>query len=123
MLNQVPNLDAIVVPIGGGGLIAGVALAVKALNPRCEIIGIEPKRCASWTAALAAGKPVPVSATRATLADGLAVTTVGGNSFSLAKDLIDEVTGCVVLAASVRSPFYGASLSLCHPSLPPSLSL
>ena len=96
-------------------------MAVKALNPRCEIIGIEPKRCASWTAALAAGKPVPVSAARATLADGLAVTTVGGNSFCLAKDLIDEVTGCVLSLLRLFSPFYGASLSLYHAS--PSLSL
>ena len=91
MMHQVPNLDAVIVPVGGGGLIAGVALAVKALNPRCEVIGIEPRRCASWTAALEAGHPVPVDSSKATLADGLAVTTVGENAFRLGRDLVDEV--------------------------------
>jgi threonine dehydratase len=90
MLQAVPDLDAVVVPIGGGGLIAGVATAVKQINPNCLVIGVEPSRCASWTAALEAGAPVSVEA-NATLADGLAVTTVGSNAFACAKDLIDKV--------------------------------
>jgi threonine dehydratase len=90
MLNQVSDLDAVIVPIGGGGLIAGVALAVKSIHPNCQVIGVEPERCASWSAAVKAGKPVPVNSL-ATLADGLAVTTVGSNAFQIAKDLIDDV--------------------------------
>ena len=90
MLQKVPDLDAVIVPVGGGGLIAGVAMAVKNLNPNCKVIGVEPKRCASWTAALKAGKPVSVPAA-GTLADGLAVTTVGTNAFQVAHSLIDEV--------------------------------
>ena len=66
------DLDAIIVPVGGAGLIAGVALAVKTLNPAIRVIGVEPKRCASFTAALEAGRPVPVDVAP-TLADGLAV--------------------------------------------------
>ena len=90
MLNQVADLDAVVVPIGGGGLIAGVALAVKNINPKCQVIGVEPHRCASWTAAMEAGAPTSVKG-QATLADGLAVTMVGSNAFAVAKDLIDDV--------------------------------
>lgn len=84
---QVPNLDFIIVPIGGGGLLAGVALAMRTLKPDAKIIGVEPQRAASFTAALAAGKPVPVKV-RPTLADGLAVAKVGKNAFEIARDLV-----------------------------------
>jgi threonine dehydratase len=90
LLEQVPDLDAIVVPIGGGGLIAGIALAVKHLAPKVRIVGVEPERCASYMAALAAGKPVKVAST-ATLADGLAVPEVGARSFAIARTRVDEV--------------------------------
>ena len=52
MLEQVPDADVIVVPVGGAGLIAGVALAAKTLNPKVRLIGVEPRRCASYSAAL-----------------------------------------------------------------------
>lgn len=92
LLSQVPDLEAVVVPIGGGGLIAGMALAMKALNPSVRIVGVESNRCASWQAALQAGEPVPFDMKgRSTLADGLAVSTVGANAFRLAKDLVDDV--------------------------------
>ncbi|MDP3071710.1 MAG: threonine ammonia-lyase [Opitutaceae bacterium] len=90
MMKQVPDLDAILCPIGGGGLIAGVAVAVKALKPKLKVIGIESTHTANFAAALRAGKPVTVKR-RATLADGLAPLTVGANSFALARDRIDEV--------------------------------
>jgi threonine dehydratase len=86
---QVPDLDAVVVPIGGGGLIAGVALAMKALKPGVEIIGVEPERAASFTAALAAGKPVAVEM-KPTLADGLSVPRVGENAFAIARILVNR---------------------------------
>lgn len=89
MLEQLPDADAVVVPIGGGGLIAGIALAVKTLNPNVRVIGVEPQRCASYTAALAAGMPVLADVVP-TLADGLAVPKVGSNAFSVARHWVDE---------------------------------
>jgi threonine dehydratase len=90
ILRQVRDVEAIVVPVGGAGLLAGVAVAVKALRPRVLVIGVESRATASFTAALAAGKPVPTVA-RPTLADGLAVAQVGGNAFALARDRVDRV--------------------------------
>jgi threonine dehydratase len=86
---QVPDLDAIIVPIGGAGLIAGVALALKTLKPKVKVIGVEPERAASYTAACAAGKPVNVEL-KPTLADGLAVPQVGKNAFRVARALVDK---------------------------------
>jgi len=90
MVEQVPDCDVVVVPVGGAGLIAGVALAIKTLNPAVRVIGVEPRRCASYTAALAAGKPV-VSPVQPTLADGLAVPQVGSHAFSVAREWVDEI--------------------------------
>lgn len=90
ILEQVPDAQAIVLPIGGAGLIAGVALAVKSLRPDVRIIGVEAENAASYTAALAAGVPVPV-ALRPTLADGLAVGQVGELAFDIARTRVDEV--------------------------------
>jgi threonine dehydratase len=90
ILEQVPGVEAIVAPIGGAGLIAGMSLAVKERSPGVRIVGVEPSRCASYSAALAAGRPVRVTAT-STLADGLAVPEVGARSFEIARTRVDEV--------------------------------
>jgi len=90
IFEQVPDVDAIVCPVGGGGLIAGIAIAAKALQPRVKIIGVESMATASFTAALKAKHPVSIPR-RATLADGLAVLKVGANAFELARSRIDEV--------------------------------
>lgn len=90
VLEQVKNIDAIVVPIGGAGLIAGVSLALKTRNPNIEIIGVEPENCPSYKCALDAGKPAPAP-TQPTLADGLAVPTVGPRSFAIARERVDRV--------------------------------
>jgi threonine dehydratase len=90
ILDQVPEVEAIVTPVGGGGLIAGVALAVKEARPRVQVIGVEPDRCPSLTRALAAGHPVDAF-DGPTLADGLAVPRVGDRAFALAKDRVDRV--------------------------------
>uniref|UniRef100_T1JBN4 Serine racemase n=1 Tax=Strigamia maritima TaxID=126957 RepID=T1JBN4_STRMM len=79
-----------VIPIGGGGLIAGAALAVKNLCPDIQIIGVEPESCASFKAAYEAGKPVYTKAS-STIADGLAVPTVGVNAFATVGNLIDKI--------------------------------
>ena len=90
LLEQSPELDAIVCPIGGGGLMAGVALAVKALQPRIKVIGVESAATGNFAAALRAGKPTRV-ARRPTLADGLATLVVGANAFAIARSRVDEL--------------------------------
>jgi len=93
MVDQAPDADAfdyVMVPCGGAGLLAGVALASKTLRPHTKVIGVEPRNCASFTAALEAGEPV-AAATSSTLADGLAVPTVGSNAFEVARAHTDEI--------------------------------
>jgi threonine dehydratase len=90
ILEDIPDADAIVVPCGGAGLLAGVVTAAKALRPGIKIIAVEPAAAASFSASLAAGKPVQV-AIRPTLADGLAVGKVGETSFPIAAPLVDRV--------------------------------
>jgi threonine dehydratase len=90
ILDQVPGVEAMVLPVGGGGLAAGVAVAVKALRPEVQIFGVEPEQMPTFSAALAAGRPVDIPL-RPTLADGLAVGRIGEHSFALAAPLIDRV--------------------------------
>lgn len=80
VFEQVERLDAVIVPIGGGGLLAGVGLVARAVSPDTKIIGVEPFRAASFRAAMDAGHPVRVSM-EPTLADGLAVPEVGDLAF------------------------------------------
>jgi threonine dehydratase len=87
---QVPDADAVIVPIGGAGLIAGVGLALKHAMPNAELIGVEPEHAAKYTAALAAGHCVAVPP-KPTLADGLAIARVGENAFEIAKTCVDRV--------------------------------
>lgn len=89
MIDDVPDADAVVVPVGGAGLIAGIACAVKTLKPCCKVIGVEPEYAASYTAALKAGEPVKAKITP-TLADGLAVPMVGAHAFEVARHFVDE---------------------------------
>jgi threonine dehydratase len=90
ILEQTPDVEAIVVPVGGGGLIAGIGTAVKAKQPAVMIVGVEPERAACFTAALAHGAPtlVPLSPT---LADGLAVAQLGGVPFEIVRRVVDRV--------------------------------
>jgi threonine dehydratase len=90
IIEQVPDLDAIVCPVGGGGLLAGVCIAVKALKPRVQVIAVESVATGNLTAALRAGRPVRVPR-HATLADGLATLTVGERAFRHIKGRVDRV--------------------------------
>jgi threonine dehydratase len=90
ILEQVPNLDAVIIPIGGAGLIAGVSLAIKQQKPTVQVIGVEPIHAANYSAAVAAGEPVEITM-RPTLADGLAVGQVGANAFEIARCRVDRV--------------------------------
>jgi threonine dehydratase len=90
ILAQVPHVEAIVIPVGGGGLIAGVSLAVKSLRPDVLIVGVEAFNTPNFSAALAAGHPVPY-VPRPTLADGLAVGRAGEIPFQIARQRIDTL--------------------------------
>lgn len=90
IVEQVPDLEAVVVPVGGGGLLAGVALAVKSLRPKARIIAVEAEHVASFAAAVREGKPVRIE-TQPTLADGLAIAQIGNNAFATAAPLVDRI--------------------------------
>jgi threonine dehydratase len=89
ILEQVPKVDAVIVPVGGAGLIAGVSLAVKTKRPKVKIIAVEAENVASFSAALKAGKPTRIEM-EPTLADGLAIPQVGKNAFEIAKSRVDR---------------------------------
>ena len=96
----------IFLPIGGGGLAAGVAATVKAVHPGVRIIGVEPDDAASMYAALKAGEPVDIGTT-GMFADGVAVRKVGNVTFDLCRELVDEVITVTVdqVCAAVKSIF------------------
>jgi len=88
IVEQVPDVDAVIIPVGGAGLLAGVSLAVKTLRPDTKIVAVEAENVASFSAALEAGKPTKITM-RPTLADGLAIPEVGANAFQIARPLVD----------------------------------
>jgi threonine dehydratase len=90
LLEALPDVDVVVVPAGGGGLLAGVALAVKSRRPEVEVIGVEAAHAPTVSAALAAGRPVAVRV-KPGLADGLAVARVGEHCFPIIRELVSRV--------------------------------
>ena len=90
ILQQVPDVEAIIAPIGGGGLIAGVGCAVKETNPRIRVIGVQPARLPSMKVALAEGHPVTLSPA-ATIADGIAVRRAGEKTLPLIQKYVDDI--------------------------------
>lgn len=90
ILQQLPDADVIFVPVGGGGLLAGVATYLKQLKPEMKIIGVEANDSACLTAALAEGKPVELQSV-GLFADGVAVKKIGAESFSLIQQFCDQV--------------------------------
>lgn len=90
ILDQLPEVDAIVVPVGGGGLISGVAYAVKKLKPSVKIYGVQAKEAASMADSLKYDEQVTLS-TVSTFADGIAVKHPGDLTFSLIRKYVDEV--------------------------------
>jgi len=90
IVEQVPDLEAVIVPVGGAGLLAGVSLALKTLRPNVKIVAVEAENVASFSAALKAGSPTKITM-RPTLADGLAIPQVGANAFQITRPLVDLV--------------------------------
>ncbi len=90
LLEQVPDIEAVVVPIGGGGLIAGVACALKETNPKIRVVGIEPEKLPSMLRAREVGAPVTIAA-EATIADGIAVRRAGDLTLPLVSRYVDEI--------------------------------
>ncbi len=89
IIEQIPDVDVVIVPVGGGGLLAGVSLAAKTLRPQVKVVAVEAENVASFSAALAAGEPTGI-ALHPTLADGLAIPQVGTNAFQVARSLVDK---------------------------------
>jgi threonine dehydratase len=90
ILEDLEDVDAIVVPIGGGGLLAGVAVAVKSINPSIKIIGVEASNAASMKAAIQKGYVHEIN-TKSTIADGIAVRKAGEITYELIKEYVDEI--------------------------------
>jgi threonine dehydratase len=88
MLEAVPELDILVVPIGGGGLISGMATAAKALRPELHVLGVESK---SWSAMYQRLHGLPVAVGGDTIAEGMAVRDVGALTLEICRRLVDEV--------------------------------
>jgi len=90
IMTALPETDTVVVPVGGGGLIAGVASIVKSMRPCARIVGVEAAACPSAQAAMAAGKVVPVAAT-SSIADGISVKQLGEIPFQIMRQKVDDV--------------------------------
>lgn len=90
ILEDLPETDLVVVPVGGGGLISGIATAVKSLRTSARIVGVQAQACPSALSALGAGIPTTVDA-QPTIADGIRVKRIGDLAFPVMKDLVDEV--------------------------------
>lgn len=90
IIQELPTVDYILAPIGGGGLITGVSVLAKMLNPKIKVIGVEPAGAASMTAALKAGEVVELDSAN-TIADGTAVKAVGHQNLPYVRDNVDEV--------------------------------
>lgn len=90
MLDQVQGLDAIIVPVGGGGLIAGLACAVKETHPEIQIVGVQSSKFPSMKSALEKNEPVTLGPNK-TIADGIAVRRAGDHTFPMVRKYVDEI--------------------------------
>lgn len=90
ILDQLPNVERIIVPIGGGGLISGIAIAVKNLKPNVEIIGVEAEGAACFFESKKKGKLTEISSA-STIADGIAVKRPGDLTYGIISELVDDI--------------------------------
>lgn len=90
ILDELEDVDMIIVPIGGGGLIAGILTAIKALKPEVKVIGVEPDGAAAMKASIDAGQVVSLEGVK-TIAEGVAVRTPGTKTFEIIQELVDDI--------------------------------
>ena len=90
IVEQCPQVRTVIVPVGGGGLAAGIAVAIKDLDPSVSVVGVQAESVAPYPASLAAGHPVSVQA-EPTMADGIAVSRPGDVPFAIMSDLVERV--------------------------------
>ncbi len=90
IVQELPTVDYILVPVGGGGLITGVSTLAKMLNPKIKVIGVEPAAAASMTSAFECGEPVTLPSAN-TIADGTAVKRIGDKVYPYAKENVDSM--------------------------------
>ena len=90
ILEQTPGVETVLVPTGGGGLLAGIALAVKALRPEVRVVGVQAEGAAAYPGSLAHGAPVALESMK-TMADGIAVGRPGDITFAAVRDHVDEI--------------------------------
>ena len=90
IMEQLPNVERIIVPIGGGGLISGIAVAAKTINPNVEIIGVEPEGAASMYNSIKKGEIIELD-TCGSMADGIAVKRPGDLTFKIISKLVDDI--------------------------------
>lgn len=90
IVEDLPDVNTVIVPIGGGGLISGIATAIKSLKPAARVIGVEPERASSMQQSILAGKITRLDDTRS-IADGLATREPGLLTFAIARTLVDEI--------------------------------
>jgi threonine dehydratase len=88
-MRQTPDLDAIIIPIGGGGLLAGVALTVKQISPNCEVFGVEPTGSNVMTRSIQAGHPMTIDRIDS-IADSLAAPMTAPYSFEICRKYVDD---------------------------------
>ncbi|MBE9375616.1 threonine ammonia-lyase [Saccharopolyspora sp. HNM0983] len=105
ILDQLPGVRTILVPTGGGGLVAGVAAAVRARAPHVRVVGVQAAQAAAWPPSLAAGEPVRLQSAT-TMADGIAVGAPGPVTFAHVSELVDDVL-------AVREESLSQALLLC----------
>lgn len=113
LCRQVPDLQAVIVPIGGGGLCAGVATAVKQLQPQCRVYGVEPVGADSMSRSRASGKPEAIEAVT-TIADSLGAPHAAPYSFALCQQYVDDVVlvDDAALVRAMRLLFAGMKLAV-----------
>ncbi len=90
IMEKIPDVATVVVCTGGGGLLAGVALAIKSVNPHVTVIGVQAEEAAAYPASLAAGKPIALEK-MSTMADGIAVGRPGDIPFAIISENVDEI--------------------------------
>ena len=110
-LSQVDALDALVIPLGGGGLLSGCAVAAHALNPNCKIIGVEPEAGNDGQLSLAQGRIVEIP-TPLTIADGAQTRRLGDLTFPIIRDLVDEIMTVSDAALSGAMHFFASRMKL-----------